>query len=126
MDEVVARARGLIGAPFRLHGRGPGGVDCIGLVAAAHGRDVPTGYALRTADLAPLERELTAAGFVRVPAIAAGDVVVLRPGPAQLHLGIWADTGLIHADAGLRRVVETPGPLASPLVSIWRMQSWQR
>lgn len=35
-DRIVMAARGLIGVPFRLHGRsGAHGLDCIGLAALA-------------------------------------------------------------------------------------------
>lgn len=118
--DPVARARALLGTPFRLHRRDACGVDCVGLVALAHGREVvPTGYALRTADAGRWEAGLAAAGFARVDVPIAGDVVILSTGPAQLHLGLWTGDALIHADAGLRRVVETPG-LPWPVVSIWR------
>ena len=126
-DDPVTRARALLGAPFRLHGRGTDGIDCIGLIAAAFEEDaIPTGYALRTATLAPLLDALVARGFV-ASELASGALVALRPGPAQLHLGIWTGVSLIHADAGIGRVVETPGRPAN-ILGIWQPKgdSWQR
>ncbi len=120
-DEVVARARAAIGAPFRLHGRDTNGIDCVGLAALAHGEEViPTGYRLRTNAPQALGERLRRSGFARADAPVPGDVVVMRAGPAQLHLGVWTGTGLVHADARLRRVVETPGPVQWPILSIWR------
>ena len=32
-EDIALAARGWVGTPFRHQGRGPGGIDCIGLVA---------------------------------------------------------------------------------------------
>ena len=116
---AAARARALVGTPFRLHGRGAQGLDCVGLVALAWRRDVPTGYALRTGEAARIEGPLRAMRFRRRRKVRVGDIFVLNAGPAQLHLGIWTGDSLIHADAALRRVVETPGWPRWPVLSIW-------
>jgi hypothetical protein len=50
-----------------------------------------------------------------------GDVLVMRAGPEQLHLGIVTRAGLVHADAGLRRVVERPGAPEWPVLGNWRV-----
>jgi lipoprotein Spr len=122
-ERVVARARALIGVKFRSQGRSAtGGLDCIGVVAAAiDARDVPRDYALRGGAAGRLASGLAAAGLRRVEAAAPGDVLVLAPGPGQLHLGIMTGTGLVHGDAGLRRVVERPGRPPWPISSIWRI-----
>ena len=120
-EAVAARARALVGLRFRAQGRGADGVDCVGLVAVALGREgVRRDYALRGGCLASLEAELKVAGLVRVERCAAGDVLVMRAGPGQLHLGVWTGCGLVHADAGLRRVVERPGQVPWPVVGVWR------
>jgi len=121
-DEIVARARGLTGTRFRPQGRtAAAGLDCIGLVALAiDARTVPRDYALRGNARDRLVEGLKAAGLVAAVRMAAGDVLVLAPGPAQLHLGIFTGTGLVHGDAGLRRVVERPLPLPWPVLGIWR------
>lgn len=121
-DEIVAQARGLIGTRFRPQGRTAAqGLDCIGLAALAiDARNVPRDYALRGSASDRLVEALKAAGLVAADSMAAGDVLVLAPGPAQLHLGIFTGTGLVHGDAGLRRVVERPLPLPWPVLGIWR------
>lgn len=121
-EAIVARARALIGVRFRPQGRSAaGGLDCIGLVAMATGvADVPRGYALRGGNMATLAGELRAAGFRPCGTSAPGDLMALRAGPEQLHLGIWTGGGLVHADAGLRRVVERPGEPPWPIIGVWR------
>ena len=121
-DEIVARARELIGTRFRPQGRNAAeGLDCIGLVALAiDAGTVPRDYALRGSASDRLVEGLKAAGLGAAASMAPGDVLVLAPGPAQLHLGIFTGTGLVHGDAGLRRVVERPLPLPWPILGIWR------
>lgn len=122
-NDPVAGARALLGVPFRLHGRAPEfGLDCVGLVALAYGLGdgVPTGYAVRSRDLAHWERIIRANGFARRRAgWRRGDLLVVCPGPAQIHLGVWSGASLIHADAGLGRIVETPGTPRWPVLSAW-------
>jgi hypothetical protein len=38
----------------------------------------------------------------------------------QRHLAVLTERGFVHADAGLRQVVETPGPPAWRVLSAWR------
>lgn len=48
-------------------------------------------------------------------------MLLMAAGPGQLHLGIRTVGGFVHADAGLRRVVERPGMPPWPLIGVWRM-----
>jgi cell wall-associated NlpC family hydrolase len=122
-ERVLARARALLGVRFRPQGRSAtSGLDCVGVVAAAIDVQTPPGdYALRGGSAARLAEGLAAAGLRRVAAPAPGDVLVLAAGVGQVHLGILTEAGLIHGDAGLRRVVERPGPPPWPISSIWRI-----
>jgi hypothetical protein len=124
-DRIVARARALIGVRFRPQGRSAeAGLDCVGLVAAALGKKgAPRDYRLRGGSAAKAEGALAAAELARADAMAAGDVLLLRAGLEQLHLGIWTGGGLVHADAGLGRVVERPGAPPWPIIGIWRQTS---
>ncbi len=123
VDEIVARARALTGTRFRPQGRSAAdGLDCIGLVALAIGaRAVPSGYALRGGTVRDLGEGLAAAGLRPAESLAPGDVLVFAPGHGQLHLGIFTGDGLVHGDAGLRRVAERPLPFPWPLLSVWRI-----
>ena len=120
MNEAAARARTAVGARFRLHGRDPAsGLDCVGLAALALRVDAPTGYALRGGD-EPAVAAMLDGLLVRVDAALPGDLLLMRAGPGQLHLAIGTDGGFVHADAGLRRVVERPGAPPWPVLGRWR------
>jgi cell wall-associated NlpC family hydrolase len=122
-DEIVEAARAFVGVRFRPQGRSrESGLDCVGLVAAALELRAPRDYPLHGGSPTRIAKELAAAGLRRAGAMRAGDVLVLAAGPAQLHLGIFTGTGLVHSDAGLRRVVERPAPLPWPIIHIWRAE----
>ena len=46
----------------------------------------------------------------------------MLPADDQLHLGILTRQGFVHADACLRRVVETPGAPSWPVAGIYRLR----
>jgi hypothetical protein len=120
-SRALTRAREAVGVKFRLHGRDLRGLDCVGLAAWAWQVAVPTGYALRSSPRARIEAELAAMGFV--PGDAPGAVVLVAPGPGQLHLCIATGArvfgGVIHADATARRVVERAAPLPWAVLGSW-------
>ena len=119
----LERARGAIGARFRLHGRcAEFGLDCVGLAGLAYGIAVPRGYALRGGSVAQVIAAAEAAGLVRVDDARVGDLLLLNAGAGQLHLAIASETGVIHADAALRRVVERPGAAPWPELARWRRE----
>ena len=128
MSAGVAAARAAVGARFRLHGRDPAtGLDCVGLAALALRAEgfegaVPSGYALRSGNASRVCAAIRAAGLVACADARAGDLLLLRTGPGQLHFAIWAGDGIVHADAMLRRVVERPG-MRWPVVGRWRLSA---
>jgi cell wall-associated NlpC family hydrolase len=122
---IVAAARATIGARFRPHGRDPAlGLDCVGVAAWAlaaggwRGR-VPAGYAL-AAGAAAVTPEMLA-GLVMCDGAAAGDLLLCRAA-GGLHLAIRTEAGVVHADAGLRRVVERPGAPPWPVLAAYRLE----
>ncbi len=125
VDQRIARAREQLGTPFRLHGRNPAfGFDCVGLVAWACDRidDAPAGYNLRTYAVEHWIRQLDSLALRRASGeFEVGDIMFLRAGPAQLHLGLWTGASLIHADARLGKVVEVPGALSWPVIAAWTL-----
>lgn len=119
----IERARGAIGARFRLHGRCVAhGLDCVGLAGLAFGIAVPRGYALRGGSVAQVIAAAEAAGLVRADDARVGDLLLLNAGAGQLHLAIASEAGVIHADAALRRVVERPGVPPWPELARWRRE----
>jgi cell wall-associated NlpC family hydrolase len=127
----AAAAEGLVGTPFRFRGRDAAtGLDCVGLVAAAlraSGRAVPTvpAYSMRQGKFSEQLGSALLAGFVETGgATEAGDLLLVRAGPGQVHLLVAGTTGdLIHAHAGLGRVVATPPPCPWPIERHWRLQA---
>jgi hypothetical protein len=121
----------LVGIPFRLHGRDRArGLDCVGVLeaaAAACGMQIrlPNGYALRSRRLPCLDSALRSLSLS--PATGqpqAGDVLLLRPGPCQHHLVIAVpDARIVHAHAGLRRVVMSDQPPHWAVAAHWRVTS---
>ncbi|MCX8476968.1 MAG: peptidoglycan endopeptidase [Sphingomonas sp.] len=122
---AVAAARAALGVRFRLHGRDvTDGLDCVGLAALALRAEgfegqVPSGYALRSGDAGRTVAAIEALGLVPAGGARPGDLLLLRAGPGQLHFAIQAETGIIHADAVRRRVVERPD-LPWPVIGRWR------
>ena len=120
---LAEAAERYVGASFRPGGRDPmTGFDCLGLVLMAlmdigPPVRVPGRRGLRMRRPERFLRLPDAAGLVEMIApFEAGDVLLFEPGPAQLHLGIAGIDGeLVHAHAGLRRVVRTPVPLPWPV-----------
>jgi hypothetical protein len=120
----ATRARALVGTRFRLQGRGADGLDCVGVVVATFGlpdESVRRDYGLRGDHRDEAEACLQR-HFRRVPLrqSRAGDVLLLQPSLDQLHLAVRTDAGFVHAHAGIRRVVETPGLPEWPLLAVYR------
>ena len=124
-DEYVDRARALVGTRFRPQGRSAEtGLDCIGLALAVFripAEAVRRDYSLRGDHGAELRAEILR--FFRPvshAAVACGDLVVSEIANDQLHLSICTGESFVHADARLRRVVETPGKPSWPSRGTYR------
>lgn len=122
--DYAARARALVGTRFRPQGRGEDGLDCVGVVLATFGIGadaVRRDYALRGNDIQEVRRVLARFFNPVGPENAqAGDVLLMQAAKDQLHLAVRTREGFVHADARLRRVVETPGAPEWPLLEIFR------
>ena len=124
-EEAVMRARALLGTRFVAQGRDPAtGLDCVGLVVIAYRLD-PTAVRDDYRLSGPHRDTILAfsnARFRRVSRrqMRPGDLLLLQPGAAQWHLGVWTGGGLIHADATNRRIVERPGVPDWPVAAVLR------
>lgn len=126
---AFAAARALVGVRFRPQGCEPAtGLDCAGLVWAAYAaagvRLVrPRAYPLRGWGRERVEAALRAAGFAAVEGGArAGDVALIALPAGQFHLALTGPESLVHAHAGLRRVVETPLEASDGAARRWRLR----
>jgi hypothetical protein len=122
--DYAERARALAGTPFRSQGRGADGLDCVGVAMTVFGiaeGDVRRNYRTRGDHLGEV-RAFLSKGFRRVPAtqLRPGDLMLMTVAKDQLHIGVKTNAGFVHAHAGLRRVVETPGAPEWPLLGIYR------
>lgn len=123
---IVAAARACVGTRFRLYGRTPGlALDCVGVVlvaAAAVPLTMPILPAYRLVGPLPdIAAILTAIAAKPTGVAAAGDILITAPASGQRHFGIVTPSGLVHAHAGLGRVVEGPVDPAWQVVQAWRL-----
>ena len=122
--DYAERARALVGTRFRPQGRDPNGLDCVGVIVeifAIEPAKVRRDYKLSgdhsgevCATLKPYFRKGSVAQLRR------GDLLVMAVTDRQTHLAVRTDRGFVHAHAGLRRVVETPGLPEWPVIGAFR------
>jgi lipoprotein Spr len=124
---AVAAARAGVGTRFRAQGRAIGlGLDCVGVaLLAAAGASVKLGpvpaYALGGLHDGLLATTLIALGCRPVRRARPGDLVEYALAPGHRHLALISDRGIIHAHAGLGRVVEGPAPPDWPVAGRWAL-----
>jgi len=122
----------MIGTRFRLQGHDPAtGLDCVGLVWAAYAAAGvwllrPGDYPLRGWPRERVMAALLKAGFVAAADARDGDVALIALPAGQFHLGLIGPASLVHAHAGLRRVVETPLGVNMGAVERWRFWDGDR
>lgn len=122
---VVRRARRLVGIPFRPQGRDPAtGLDCVGVAINAFGIDpgaIRRDYRLRGDHQHEIQRTLQRWFHqVHPSAPEPGDLILCSVRYDLPHFAIQCGQSFIHADARLRRVVETPGRLEWPVLAVLR------
>lgn len=128
-DAVVTAARALIGVRFRPQGRDPAiGLDCVGVALLAldptsRAAQARGDYPQRGGDAAAIIGAIDRPSLARIPVAEAhaGALLLMEVGPGQMHLAIKTREGFVHADAALRRVVETPGRPPWPPIAAWRI-----
>jgi hypothetical protein len=124
-------AAAFVGCPFRLHGLDPAtGLDCVGLVYASlaamgHHPVAPRGYGLRNLSVDQWLEFAERSGLEPATGPAGGDEVLLAAlGYGQHHLLITTGQGeVVHAHAGLRRVVRHRRDPAIRIDARWRVNA---
>ncbi|MGL5837979.1 MAG: peptidoglycan endopeptidase [Sphingorhabdus sp.] len=127
---IAKRALQAVGTPYRLFGRVAGkSLDCVGLVLTALGPEYPHNlrglhYSLKGDQIAKARACFAGTRFLETEADGLchpGDLILVAPGPSQLHFMVCVFGGWVHADAGLGRVVMRPGELPWPIKCSWRL-----
>lgn len=125
-SDIVLRARNLVGTRFRPQGRSAeDGLDCIGLALAAYrieAGSVRTDYRLRDGCGPELVREI-GRFFTASNRAFEGDLLLCAVAGRQWHLAVHCGHSFVHADAAVRKVVETPGAPKWPVAGIFRHRS---
>lgn len=129
---IVAAVRACIGTRFRPQGRQPGlGLDCVGVVlvaARAAGTALPRvpAYALGGDHEPLLCAALEEAALIATDDPCAGDIHLFAPAAGRRHLAVQVSTGrpwrLVHAHAGIGRVVEGPVETEWAHLGAWRFR----
>lgn len=120
----------LVGCRFRLHGLDPAsGLDCVGLVhaslAAIGLRPIPPrGYGLRNIAIDQWLEFAARSGLTPAEGAPGTDEVLLANlGFGQHHLMIsTGPSEVVHAHAGLARVVRQPRDPAMRILARWQVQ----
>lgn len=123
---IVAAVRAAVGTRFRPLGRRVGvGLDCVGvalIAAAAAGNALRTEpYVLGGDHDGKIEPVLRAVGCQPVARAAPGDLLLVAPTLRQRHLAVATPAGIVHAHAGLGRVVEGPLDPDWIVLGAWRL-----
>lgn len=108
--EIVAAARSYLGVRWHHQGRNRAGLDCIGLViAVAHDlglSDYDIGGYARVPDGKTLRATMCEQMDLLKREPLPGDVLLFAFQRTPLHTAIRTDTGMIHAFANKRMVIE--------------------
>jgi lipoprotein Spr len=124
---AIVAARAGLGTRFRPQGRLIGvGLDCVGVaLLAAAGAGLQLGpvppYALGGDHVDLLAATLRQLGLRRVRRSRPADLVEYALAPGHRHLALITDCGILHAHAGLGRVVEGPAPCDWPVMACWAL-----
>lgn len=133
-DQIVAAVRACVGARFRPQGRrADTGLDCIGVAliaarAAGLHLSVPL-YRMGGDHEVLVDYVVGQLGLMAIDAASPGDICIFAPAPGLRHVAVQTGPAtnsghapvLVHAHAGVGRVVETTADPAWALVGHWRL-----
>jgi fructose 1,6-bisphosphatase len=90
--------------------------------AVGYALPTPHDYPLRGWRRGRIVAALMTAGFRAVADRADGDVALIALPAGQYHLGVIGPASMVHAHAGLRRVVESPADDVMRAAARWRLE----
>ena len=118
MDQMIAEkgrdaARHLLGTKYKRLGRGPGGIDCVGVVLRSRAaQGLPPIEAPQYSERHPVAAAAEALCRFAVPLEPKeelpGDICLIAPMGMPSHLGIWTGASVIHSSLLMGMVVEVP------------------
>ena len=129
--QVVASARGLVGARWRHQGRSARGVDCVGLVVLVCRELGLSGYDSvaygRDPDPRRFLGHFTDGGAIRINPRDAqdGDIILFHQQGYPCHVGLRTTRDgapwVVHATLARGRVVEEPMTSQAPVAAAYRL-----
>ncbi|MBS97080.1 MAG: hypothetical protein CMI01_00165 [Oceanospirillaceae bacterium] len=132
-QSICNAARSFKGTPYKHQGRTPGaGLDCIGLVMAAHQTagiefDLPTDYSRVPRPALLLKHLGRYCHTVPVQEMAAGDILLLKLRHYPQHLALYVgENSIVHSYQAARKVIEQElDPRTRKMIhSVHRLKEW--
>lgn len=110
-SRIVREAKHFVGVRFVHQGRTCHGVDCAGLLYCVFNSvigidDDYSMYPAKQTSAMVFRRMRNYADRIPKPEAGPGDVILMHFQGSSTHLGILTDTGVVHADDRMGRVIE--------------------
>jgi len=110
-QNIIAEARKYLGVKYEYRGRSAAGLDCAGLLYVVFNALIEVGSDFQDYPLYPKSAKVFAnirhyAQRIKKSDAGAGDLVLMNFSGCSSHFGIITDTGVIHSDTDIGKVIE--------------------